>query len=84
MQDCRRVSHPDFHDLYFQLAGGLYSCDLPAAWHNHLDDLDLPLPLTRRVAYPTLACIHDSDMLKQVTQQEIDRASEADRPHRAL
>ena len=83
MQECLRISHPDFHDLDFKLTGGLYLCDFPAAWHNPLDDLDFPLPLMRVTAYPAVA-IHDSDMLKQFTQQEIDRASKAGRLHRTL
>ena len=66
MQECLRISHPDFHDRYFQLAGGLYLCDFPAARHNPLDDLELPLPLMRIADYPAVA-IHDSDMLKHFT-----------------
>ena len=66
-QECIRVSHLDCRNLYFQRARDLYLCDFPAAWHHPLDDLDLPLPLPQRIAYPAMA-IHDSNVLKLFIQ----------------
>ena len=42
-----------------------------------------PAPSPRLEAYPAIA-VHDSDVLKQFTQQEIDRAHKAGKLHRAL
>ena len=77
------MSHPDFHDLDFKRVGGLYLCDFPAEWHNPDDDLDLPLPTPRMTAYPTIT-VHDSDVSKHFSLQEIDRANGVGRFRKAL
>ena len=81
--ECIRVSHPDFHVLDFKRVGGLYLCDFPGEWHNPDDDLDLRLPTSRMTAYPAVI-VHDSEVPKHFSQQEIDRANEVGRLHRAL
>ena len=77
------MSHPDFHDLDFKRVGGLYLCDFPAEWHNPDDDLDFSLPTPRMTAYPAIT-VHDSDVFKHFSQQEIDSANGVGRLHKAL